>query len=94
MALRDRGRAAALLLATTTLAGCAGRPAAVLVAPAPTVDRVDVHALVARGCYHCLERAYEAAIATSGPGRQAPEPFEAASGGAPPFVLRGSRGTP
>ena len=69
-------RAACLVVATAILtAGCAStRPAAVPVAPAPSrVD--DFNALIARGCFRCLEHAYELAQARGA----GPQAFEAAA---------------
>jgi len=68
-------RAVCLVVATAILApGCAStRPAAVQVAPAPArVD--DLNALIARGCFRCLEQAYELAQTRGA----RPQAFEAA----------------
>jgi tetratricopeptide (TPR) repeat protein len=62
MGLRGRCWAAALLLTTlTTGAGCAARSPGTAGTPAQTRARIDVSALIKRGCYNCLEAAYAAA---------------------------------
>ena len=69
MGLRGRCWAAALLLSSLASgAACAARSPGTVAAPVQIRARVDVSALIERGCYHCLERAY----------RLAPQPFEAA----------------
>jgi tetratricopeptide (TPR) repeat protein len=50
----------ALLLAILLAVGCAARPMPAVTAPQPPVD---IDALVHRGCYRCLESAFEAATA-------------------------------
>jgi tetratricopeptide (TPR) repeat protein len=64
-------RAAALLL-TLALAGCAAHAPAIgaAAAPEPAPSRTqEIDTLTGRGCYHCLEDAYDAAVAASDRGR-------------------------
>lgn len=81
MALRGRCWAAALLLTTLANgAGCAARAPGATAAPAPTTSaRIDVTALIERGCYRCLERAYREMLeADADQVLPAPQAFEAA----------------
>ena len=60
-------RAAALLL-TLALAGCAERAPVISTVPAPDTGASRARAidqLVERGCYRCLQQAYDAAVAAS-----------------------------
>jgi tetratricopeptide (TPR) repeat protein len=63
--------AAALLVAG--LAGCAARRPAAAAPASPAEQHVDVSALIARGCFRCLERAFAAAERAN-----VPQAFEAA----------------
>lgn len=60
-----------LALAILVTVGCAARPAPVVTTPTPAVD---VDALIRRGCYRCLESAFEAATVT----KSTEKAFEAA----------------
>src|SRR5258706_14649015 len=79
MGLRGRCWAVALLLTTVaSIGGCAARSPGTA-APAQIRARVDVSALIERGCYHCLERAYREVVETGAAQvRLAPQAFEAA----------------
>src|SRR5215510_13978116 len=64
MGLRRRKWGAALLVAAWTFsAGCGARAPEAVVLPDPNVarSRADITALIARGCYQCLEEAYRKA---------------------------------
>jgi tetratricopeptide (TPR) repeat protein len=81
MALRGRSWATALLLTTLASgAACAARaPATAATSAQATRVRLDITALIERGCYNCLERAYRQVREVDAEQvRLAPQAFEAA----------------
>src|SRR5580765_3321659 len=62
MGLRTQGWSAALLVVALAGAGCAARGSAVVpVSDASSARAHQVRALIERGCYRCLEEAYDKA---------------------------------
>jgi tetratricopeptide (TPR) repeat protein len=80
MALRGRGWVAALLFTTLASgAACAARAPAAAAPAQTTRARIDITALIERGCYHCLERAYRQVLeADAEHVRLSPKAFEVA----------------
>lgn len=75
MSLRSRGWSIGVLLMAWTASGCAARgPSAQPAAPAASTAAATIDALIGKGCYHCLEQAYDAASAAGDRNRT----FEAA----------------
>jgi tetratricopeptide (TPR) repeat protein len=81
MGQRERRWALALLLMTLAgAAACAARsPAVAATAAQTTRARIDLNALIERGCYRCLERAFRQAVEIGAEQvRHAPQAFETA----------------